>query len=129
MRIKWTEKELDILEEMAEMFTVKQIAFRLKRRGYYRSELAIASKLHRLGYSIRPSLDNYSCSQIAQALCLHSTTVGNWVRQGWLKATKRYTTCYQVRSRDLKRFFQNPPAPIRKRIEAIDPQVISYLVG
>ncbi|BCL39815.1 hypothetical protein [Nostoc sp. MS1] len=128
MSIKWTEEELDTLEEMAEIFTVKQIAFRLKRRGYYRSELAIACKLYRLGYSVRPTLDNYSCSEIAKNLCLHPTTITNWVRQGWLKAKKRSVHCYQVKSQDLKRFFQNPPASIRKRIAAIDPQVISYLV-
>ncbi|MBD2505074.1 MerR family transcriptional regulator [Anabaena azotica] len=126
---RWTEAELITLEQMAETYTVKQIAFRLKRRGYYRSELAIAGKLYKLGYSIRPTLDNYSCSEIAKNLCLHPTTIRNWVRQGWLKAKKRSVHCYQVRSQDLKRFFQNPPASIRKRIMAIDPQVISYLVG
>lgn len=129
MRIRWTKEELATLEEMAEMFTVKQIAFRLKRRGYYRTELAIACKLYALGYSTRPTLDNYSCSEIAKNLCLHPTTITKWVRQGWLKAKKRSVHCYQVRSQDLKQFFQNPPASIRKRIAAIDPQVISYLVG
>jgi DNA polymerase III delta subunit len=51
------------------------------------------------------------------------------VRQGWLKAKKRSVHCYQVESEDLKQFFQNPPASLRKRMMAIDPQVISYLVG
>ncbi|MBD2504665.1 MerR family transcriptional regulator [Anabaena azotica] len=126
---RWTEAELITLEQMAETYTVKQIAFRLKRRGYYRSELAITYKLYTLGYSTRPTLDNYSCREIAKNLCLHPTTITKWVRQGWLKAKKRSIHCYQVRSKDLKRFFQNPPASIRKRIAAIDPQVISYLVG
>jgi hypothetical protein len=34
MGIKWDENELATLDEMAEMYTPKQIAFRLKRRGY-----------------------------------------------------------------------------------------------
>jgi hypothetical protein len=129
MCARWAEQEIETLHEMAEMYSLEQIAFRLKRRGYYRTELAIACKLYALGYSTRPTLDNYSCSEIAKNLCLHPTTITKWVRQGWLKAKKRSIHCYQVRSQDLKRFFQNPPQSIRKRIMAIDPQVISYLVG
>ncbi|WP_199336306.1 hypothetical protein [Nostoc sp. FACHB-110] len=129
MSIRWHENELATLHEMAEMFTVKQIAFRLKRRGYHRTEFAIAGKLNALGYSTRPFLDNYSCSEIAKALCLHSSTITKWVRIGWLKAKKRSVSCYQVKSRDLKQFLNNPPKPIKNRIAAIDPQVVRYLVG
>ncbi|MBN3923126.1 MAG: hypothetical protein HWQ37_08195 [Nostoc sp. NMS4] len=129
MCARWAEQEIETLHEMAEMYSLEQIAFRLKRRGYYRTISAISSKLYDLGYSNRPLLDNYSCSEIAKALCLHSTTVTNWVRQGWLKAKKRSLTCYQVKSRDLKQFFKNPPQSIKKRIAAIDPQVVRYLVG
>ncbi|MCC5640583.1 hypothetical protein LC593_33085 [Nostoc sp. CHAB 5844] len=129
MCIRWSEPELATLYEMAETHTIKQIAFRLKRRGYTRTELAIANKLYALGYSTRPTLDNYSCSEIAKNLCVHSTTVTYWVRQGWLKAKKRCCSCYQVKSWDLKQFFKNPLQSIRKRIAAIDPQVVRYLVG
>ncbi|MBD2479367.1 hypothetical protein [Anabaena sp. FACHB-83] len=129
MCTKWAEKELGTLEEMAEMYTPEQIVFRLKRRGYYRTVSAVKNKLYSLGYSTRPILDNYSCSEIAKNLCLHPTTVTYWVRQGWLKAKKRCTSCYQVKSRDLKQFFKNPPASIRKHIAAIDPQVVKYLAG
>ncbi|WP_414573848.1 hypothetical protein [Nostoc sp. CCY 9925] len=82
-----------------------------------------------IGYSTRPILDNYSCREIAKNLCVHPTTVVYWVRQGWLKAKKRYVNCYQIKSRDLEQFFNNPPQPIRHRIAAIDPQVVRYLVG
>ncbi|RCJ17980.1 hypothetical protein A6770_33475 [Nostoc minutum NIES-26] len=82
-----------------------------------------------MGYSTRPVLDNYSCREIAKNLCIPPTTVVNWVRQGWLKAKKRCINRYQVKSRDLKQFFNNPPQPIKKRIAAIDPQVVRYLVG
>lgn len=129
MGIKWDENELATLYEMAEMYTPNQIAFRLKRRGYHRTVSAVKRKLRSLGYSTRPVLDNYSCSEIARNLCLHRTTILYWVSQGWLKAKKSSVHCYQVKSRDLKQFFQNPPASIRKRIAAVDPQVISYLVG
>ncbi|MBD2458519.1 hypothetical protein H6G80_31195 [Nostoc sp. FACHB-87] len=129
MSIKWTQPELATLYEMAETHTVKQITFRLKRRGFHRTELAIANKLNALGYSIRPTLDNYSCSEIAKHLCLHPTTIIYWIKQGWLKAKKRSVSCYQVKSRDLKRFFKNPPKSMQKRIAAIDPQVVRYLVG
>ncbi|MBE9210062.1 hypothetical protein IQ244_26920 [Nostoc sp. LEGE 06077] len=129
MSIRWAEDELATLHEMAEMYTPEQIAFRLKRRGYYRTVSAVKSKLQSLGYSARPTLDNYSCREIAKNLRLHSNTVRNWVKQGWLKAKKRSVHCYQVKSRDLKRFFKNPPQSIRTRISQIDPQVIRYLVG
>jgi DNA-binding MarR family transcriptional regulator len=103
MGIKWDENELATLYEMAEMYTPKQIASRLKRRGYTRTELAIINKLNALGYSSRPVLDNYSCREIAKNLCVPPSTVVNWVRQGWLKAKKRCVNRYQVKSRDLKR--------------------------
>ncbi|WP_206758067.1 hypothetical protein, partial [Aulosira sp. FACHB-615] len=112
-----------------EMYTPEQIVFRLKRRGYHRTVSAVKNKLHSLGYSIRPTLDNYSCSEIAKHLCLHPTTIIYWIKQGWLKAKKRSVSCYQVKSRDLKRFFKNPPKSMQKRIAAIDPQVVRYLVG
>ncbi|MBD2510140.1 hypothetical protein H6G91_23065 [Nostoc muscorum FACHB-395] len=129
MKRKWTPQELDILEEMSEAYTPKQIAYRLRRRGYHRTTLAVHKKLYALGYSARPTLDNYSCNQIAQALSLNSSTVARWVRLGWLKAIRRSTRNYLVKSRDLKRFFKNPPQSIKKRIAAIDPQVVRYLVG
>ncbi|MBD2459214.1 hypothetical protein H6G80_34905 [Nostoc sp. FACHB-87] len=129
MSIKWSEPELTTLYEMAETHTVKQIAFRLKRRGYKRTELAIANKLNALGYSTRPTLDNYSCREIAKNLSLDTGTIIYWIKQGWLKAKKRSASCYQVKSRDLKRFFNNPPKSMQKRIARIDPQVVRYLVG
>lgn len=129
MSVKWHENELNTLYEMAEAYTVKQIAFRLKRRGYYRTEMAITLKLHHLGFSTRPILDNYSCGEIARNLCLHSNTVIYWVQKGWLKAKKRCSTCYQIKKQDLKRFLNNPPQSLRTKIAELDPQVISYLVG
>ncbi|MEA5508002.1 hypothetical protein VB735_33955 [Halotia wernerae UHCC 0503] len=129
MNKKWTKPELETIEEMAEMYTLKQIAYRLKVRGYRRTTIAISRKLTSLGYSTRPFLDNYTCSEIARNLCLHSSTVAAWVKRGWLKAARRSTKHYQVKSQDLKRFLKNPPQSIKSRIAAIDPQVIRYLVG
>ncbi|MBW4557132.1 MAG: hypothetical protein KME59_14530 [Trichormus sp. ATA11-4-KO1] len=125
----WTYEELETLEEMSELYTLKQIAYRLKRRGYHRTTNAISKKLTALGYSTRPLLDNYTCSEIAKTLCLHSTTVSGWVKRGWLKAMRRSTKHYQIKSEDLKRFLENPPQRIRNRIAAIDQQAIRYLVG
>ncbi|WP_199342030.1 MULTISPECIES: hypothetical protein [Nostoc] len=129
MSIKWGENELATLHEMGELYTPEQIVFRLKRRGYHRTISAVKRKLRSLGYSTRPVLDNYSCREIARNLCLHPTTILYWVRQGWLKAKKRSVHCYQVKSRDLKQFFNNPPKSIRHRIAAIDPLLVRYLVG
>ena len=80
MHIKWTDEELGIIEAKAELYTPKQIASILKRNGYLRTPIAIATKLWALGYSTSPFLDNYSSAEIARILCVHSTTVSGWVR-------------------------------------------------
>ncbi|MHC5614425.1 MAG: helix-turn-helix domain-containing protein [Nostoc sp.] len=82
MSIKWTDEELAIIEAKAEVYTVKQIASSLKRRGYHRTPVAIFLKLNSLGYSVRPTLDNYSCQEIAQVLQLNFSTVTRWVKRG-----------------------------------------------
>ncbi|MFW9263418.1 hypothetical protein [Nostoc sp. CALU 546] len=129
MSIKWTDEELAIIEAKAEVYTVKQIASSLKRRGFYRTPVAIYLKLNSLGYSARPTLDNYSCKEIAQVLKLNFSTVSRWVGRGWLKATKRSAKHYQVRISHLKHFFENPPQSIKKRIAALDTEAINYLLG
>ncbi|MBE9211063.1 hypothetical protein IQ244_32180 [Nostoc sp. LEGE 06077] len=91
--------------------------------------MAIKLKLNRLGYSTRPTLDNYSCQEIANVLCLSLSTLCRWIKRGWLKANKRYASCYQVRTWHLKEFLKNPPHPIKARIASLDPEAINYLVG
>ncbi|WP_341530154.1 helix-turn-helix domain-containing protein [Nostoc sp. UHCC 0302] len=129
MNNQWTDKELETLEEMACLYSVKQIAYRLKRRGYKRSTSAIQNKLRSLGYSARPVLDNYNCCEIARVLQLNSATVWSWVNKGWIRTTRRSGRYYQIKSKDLKRFLQNPPQRIKNRIAAIDKDAIEYLVG
>ena len=58
MYAKWTDEELAIIEEKVEVYTIKQIASSLKRRGFSRTPVAIYLKLNSLGYSARPTLDN-----------------------------------------------------------------------
>jgi hypothetical protein len=118
MYTKWTDEELTIIETKAEIYTIKQIASILKRRGYQRTPVAIYLKLNNLGYSARPTLDNYSCQEIAQVLQLNFSTV-----------TRRSARHYQIRKWDLKQFFDNPPQSIKKRIAALDVEAINYLLG
>ncbi|MFW9259856.1 MULTISPECIES: helix-turn-helix domain-containing protein [unclassified Nostoc] len=129
MSIKWTDEELAIIEAKAEVYTIKQISSILKRRGYQRTPIAIYLKLNSLGYSARPTLDNYSCQEIAQVLQLNFSTVTRWVKRGWLKATRRSARHYQIRRWHLKQFFENPPQSIKKRIAALDTEAINYLLG
>ena len=129
MHTKWTDEELAIIEDKAEVYTIKQIASILKRRGYQRTPIAIYLKLNSLGYSARPTLDNYSCQEIAQILQLNFSTVTRWVKRGWLKATRRSARHYQIRRWHLKQFFDNPPQSIKKRIAALDVEAINYLLG
>jgi repressor of nif and glnA expression len=55
MSIKWTNEELGIIEEKAEVYTIKQIASILKRRGYERTPIAIYLKLNSL-YQLKMKL-------------------------------------------------------------------------
>ncbi|MBD2451373.1 hypothetical protein H6G76_30465 [Nostoc sp. FACHB-152] len=126
---KWEREEIDILEEMSEAFTLKQIARRLKKHGYRRTTEGINKKLHRLGYSTRTTLDNYSCNQIAKTLCVDSSTVVAWVKRGWLRGIQRSTTQYQIKSQDLKRFLKKPPSRIKNLIASLDHLAIKTLVG
>jgi excisionase family DNA binding protein len=127
--MRWTQEEIATVEEMAELFTLKQIAHRLKIRGYRRTTGAIATKLYSLGYSARPILDNYSCTEIAKVLNLNAATVSQWVRRGWIKTVRRSTRRYQIKSQDLKRFIKNPPQRVKKRIAALNKDAVEYLVG
>jgi hypothetical protein len=130
MHTKWSDEEIAIIEEMACLYTVKQIAYRLKIRGYTRSISAIQNKLRFLGYSPRPIPDNYNCCEIARVLQLNSATVWSWVKKCWIRTTRSSGSRYhQIRSKDLKRFLQNPPQRIKNRIAAIDKEKIEYLVG
>jgi hypothetical protein len=129
MNKKWTDEEIAIIEEMACLYSVKQIAYRLKIRGYNRSTSAIQNKLRFLGYSTRPIPDNYNCCEIARVLQLNSSTVWTWVKKGWIRTTRRCGRYHQIKSKDLKRFLQNPPQSIKNRIAAIDKEKIEYLVG
>lgn len=127
--VKWSPQEVEILEEMAESHSPEQIARRLRRNGYKRTREGICKKLRALGYSVRPTLDNYSCKYIAEVLQVDYTTVANWVKKGWLKGTKPSTHHYQIRSQDLKRFLNNPPRRIRNRIASLDQLAVKCLVG
>ncbi|BBD63310.1 hypothetical protein NIES2109_61600 (plasmid) [Nostoc sp. HK-01] len=126
---KWEPEEIEVLEEMSEAYTLKQIARRLKRHGYQRTTEGINKKLNRLGYSTRTTLDNYSCNQIAKTLCVDSSTVAAWVKRGWLRGRQRSATQYQVKSQDLKRFLKNPPRRIKNLIASLDQLAIKSLVG
>ncbi|BAY41637.1 hypothetical protein NIES2111_60330 (plasmid) [Nostoc sp. NIES-2111] len=126
---KWTPQEVEILEEMAESHTAQQIAQRLTRHRYHRSLEGIRKKLYSLGYSVRPTLDNYSCKHIGEVLQVDSSTVAGWVKRGWLKAIKRSSHHYQVKSQDLKRFLNNPPRRIKNLIASLDQLAVKYLVG
>ncbi|QFS52538.1 hypothetical protein [Nostoc sphaeroides] len=129
MNTKWTDEEVAIVEEMACLNTVKQIAYCLKKKGYTRSTSAIQNKLRFLGYSAVPILDNYNCCEIARVLQLNSSTVWTWVKKGWIRTTRRSGRYHQIKSKDLKQFLQNPPQRIKNRIAAIDKDAIEYLVG
>ncbi|AUB42290.1 hypothetical protein COO91_08407 [Nostoc flagelliforme CCNUN1] len=43
----------------------------------------------------------------------------SWVKKGWIRTTRRSGRYHQIRSKDLKRFLQNPPQRIKNRIAAI----------
>lgn len=90
----WTDEELALLHELAETMPFKAltVAYRMRaskrRLKPHRTNTAIKIQLHRLGYSTNPQINYFSCSQIAGALGIHRSTVGNWIRSQKLKGTR-----------------------------------------
>ncbi|WP_100903529.1 hypothetical protein [Nostoc flagelliforme] len=53
----------------------------------------------------------------------------SWVKKGWIRTSRSSGRYHQIKSKDLKRFLENPPQRIKNRIAAIDKEKIEYLVG
>nr|ADO19105.1 hypothetical protein Nfla_4504 [Nostoc flagelliforme str. Sunitezuoqi] len=125
MHTKWTDEEVAIVEEMSCLYTVKQIAYRLKKKGYTRSTSAIQNKLRFLGYSTRPILDNYNCCEIARVLQLNSATVWSWVKP----VISYQLSVTSLKLRILLITVYCSLFTVKNRIAAIDKEKIEYLVG
>lgn len=79
----WTEPELSLLHQLAEQYPFPKIAMRLhrlqKRNGIpIRSIDAISTKLKRLGYSKKPTLDNFNRDYLACALGISRDRARTW---------------------------------------------------
>lgn len=111
-RNTWTTEELELLHELAETmpfkFLIRAYRMRAAKRNLKpcRSHAAIRVQLQRLGYSINPQINYFSCSQVAGALGINRNTVGNWIRTGKLKATRRDDEggWYDIKKEDLCKF-------------------------
>lgn len=111
----WSREEDSLLHELAETMPIADLIRTYRRRAIarglrlHRTDNAIKNRITRLGYSRHPQIDFYSCGQIAGALGIERTTVGNWIRQGKLKAQRRDgdNGWYAIQVKHLCKFFIN----------------------
>lgn len=109
----WSPEEDNLLHELAETMPIADLIRtyrrRVKQRGQraHRTDNAIKNRITRLGYSRHPQVDFYSCGQIAGALGIERSTIGNWIRQGKLKAQRRDgdNGWYAIQIKHLCKFF------------------------
>lgn len=95
----WTPAEDELLAEHAHK---KPSAIRsiMKRRGFARSDTAIAVRRKRLSLSsIDP--DNYTSRGLAVMFGIDSHAITNWIQKGWLKAKPRGTDRVAVQGGDM----------------------------
>lgn len=87
----WSDAEIELLDQWLHL-PLHSIRDRLKRRGYRRSEGAIAVQRYRRFGGMLQATGAYSAHQLAQLLGVSAIPVNGWIRKGWLKATPRGDT-------------------------------------
>lgn len=115
----WTEQEIAKFEQLVETWPMLELAALLNR-----SEVSLYNKASELGYSLQPTLDNYSFQRLADALRCSRATVTRWVRRGYLRARKVSERRWAIRSEDFASFYQNYP----EKLVPYDPEVIRWLI-
>lgn len=113
----WTDAETELVRELAHKQPAS-IQRSLKHRGYHRSETAILVKLKRLGAD-RTDPNAMNANQLAECLGVDRKTVGRWIEQGWLKATRRQHSdrddYWRIKRKDVRRFIIENTAQVDLR--------------
>ena len=113
----WTPAEDEILQESIQ-YGLNTVKARLKRAGYSRTLSAISNRRFLLGINNLEHPDIINAVGAAKVLGVGEKVVGNWIRNGLLKAEKRKLykpdtrDPYQwsIRHRDLRKFLINNPS-------------------
>lgn len=87
----WSDEEIELLDQWLHL-PLRSIRYRLKRRGFQRTEAAIVMQRHRRFGGMLQATGAYSANQLAQLLGVSPIPVNGWIRKGWLKATPRGET-------------------------------------
>lgn len=87
----WSEAEIELLDQWLHL-PLHSIRARLKRRGFRRTESAIAVQRYRKCGGFSQATGAYSAHQLAQLLGVSSIPVNGWIKKGWLRATPRGDT-------------------------------------
>jgi hypothetical protein len=85
---KWSNKEIRLLQRFAR-YSPETIRRKMLMFGFKRSTTAILLKKKRL--RLAKNLEGYSASQVALGFGIDSHCVTRWIREGYLKATRRGT--------------------------------------
>jgi len=90
-RKAFIKSEIELLDQWLHL-PLHSIRARLKRRGFRRTESAIAVQRYRKCGGFFQATGAYSAHQLAQLLGVSSVQVNGWIKKGWLRATPRGDT-------------------------------------
>ena len=125
--LPWSDEEIDLLDRWAHL-PPPSIRHRLAKRGYQRSEAAIAVARHRQLGGLRNATTAYSATQLGQILGTSQMPVIGWIRKGWLKATPRGDTVadhggpgdrWMIYPRDVRKFIADNPALVGPNVNLV----------
>lgn len=113
----WSEKELQVLKDMAETMPITQLvrAFnqQIGMHGYdKRTGHSIRSKLQKLGYSANVQHGVYTVGMISKKLNIPFGTVSNWVRYNGLnfyRITRKRNATKYITAKNLRDFARKRP--------------------
>lgn len=102
-RRKWTEKEIQILEDSIGKLTLEEIVIKLGRTSY-----SIIHKAHDMNISFKTRLDWYTLKDTCYLFGVTDTRVRKWIQAGQLKADRMDTTgIYHIKRKDIRNFIIN----------------------
>lgn len=129
---KWTEREIAILERMAERFPPDKIVSNLRHCGFYRSENAVIQKLTKLKMSRQLTLDNISATKAGDLLGVDHSSISRWIKKGLLagrvRGQHRGQHHYMIQIEDIKKMLLDPPKNIAARMHRFNQDGVKYLL-
>lgn len=106
---RWTQEEIKYLEKHFRSKKISEIAAHLGR-----SEASVHNRASELGL-YKLDGEGYTLTAVCEGMGCHHDTVTRWIKQGWLKASRRHTDRaigdpYFVTDKALRDFFRSYPS-------------------